>query len=196
MRLALLVAGLAVGSAACGQRAPVAPPAEQASAPAPAGRTEVLPSPDGSASLVYTDSGPQAHVHLAVGADTTDVLDADVSRSLGVEWLAPDLGRVWVPFGNYTYAAVYTEPSSRRVSPWLEFAVAVDSEAETVVTFDPEAVTLRSLWSGKPLAAWVPEGPSIYDLRHECEPSFTLSGRSATMRYDCGEGEREQDAVW
>ena len=94
MRLALLVACLAMTSAACGQRAPVAPPAEQASAPALTGRTEVVPSPDGSASLVYTDSGSQAHVRLAVGADTTDVLDADVSRSLGVEWLTPDLGRV------------------------------------------------------------------------------------------------------
>ena len=115
---------------------------------------------------------------------------------MGSSGWTSDLGQVWVPFGNYTYAAVYAEPSSGRVSPWLEFAVAIDARAETVLTFDPDAVTLRSLWSGDPQATWIPKGPVIYELRHKCEPSFTLSGRSATMSYDCGSGAEEQTAAW
>ena len=202
MRPALLVVGFALASAACQQRAPVGPPPEDAGSPVveavevQRSGVQTVPSPDGSASLVYGDVKNYARVWLAAGADTTDVVEAPVaSRRLGVEWLAPDLGRVWVPFGNYTYAVVYAEPSSGRVSPWFDFAAAVDAEAETVLTFDPDAVTLRGLWSGDSLAAWVPEGVSIYDLRHGCEPSFTLAGRSAAMRYDCGDGVREQAVV-
>ena len=190
-------------TAACQQRAPVGLPQEGAGSQVVAAtgtepsQVQTVPSPDGSASLIYGDVENYARVRLATGADTVDVLEAPMlSRRLGVEWLAPDLGRVWVPFGNYTYAVVYADPLSGRVSPWFDSAAAVDAEAETLLTFDPDAVTLRALWSGEPLATWVPDGVSIYGLRHECEPSFTLAGRSATMRYDCGSGAKEQEAVW
>ena len=203
MRRALVAVGFALAPAACQQQAPAGPqqPEEVPSPSAEANEverspTQTVPSPDGSASLVYGELGGYARVWLAVGADTTDVLEAPVaSRRLWVEWLAPDLGSVRVPFGNYVYSVVYVEPSSGRVSPWLESAVAVDAGAETALTFDPDAVTLRGLWSGDSLAAWVPEAVSTYDLLRECEPSFTLSGRSAAMRYDCGEGVREQTAA-
>ena len=202
MRGALLAVGFALTSAACQQRAPAGPPPEDAESPAAETNVverspmQAVPSPDGSASLVYGDVGNYARVWLAAGADTTDVLEAPTaSRRLWVEWLAPDLGSVRVPFGNYVYSVVYVEPSSGRVSPWLESAVAVDAEAETALTFDPDTVTLRSMWSGDSLGAWVPEDVSIYDLLHECAPSFTLAGRSAAVRYDCGDGVQEQTAV-
>ena len=161
-------------------------------------RTRSVASPDGRATLVHVDraAGGAHLVLLIAGADTTTVLDSTNVKGLGVDWLSADLGRVWVPFGNHTYAVVYAEPSSGRVSPPFEFGVAVDAGAQTAVTLDPDAVTLRSLWSGGTLATWVPAGVSIYDLRHECEPSFSLSGRRATVRYDCGGGAEVKEAAW
>lgn len=149
MRPDFFAVGFALTAAACQQRAPVGPPPEQAGSPVVAetelSQVRIVPSPDGSASLVYGDVSNYAFVRLATGADTVDVLEAStLSRRLGVEWLAADLGRVWVPFGNYTYSVVYAEPSSGRVSPWFDFAAAVDAEAETVLTFDPDALTLRA----------------------------------------------------
>lgn len=165
---------------------------------AEADSVEVYPSPDRQASLVYFDTTPPGldRVVLITDGDTTSVFECNACKRVGIEWLSVDLGRVWVPFGNHTYAVIYAEPSSGRISPWFEFGVAVDSDAETVLTFDPDAVTLRALWTGESLASWVPKGVSIYDLRHEYEPTFRLSGRTAMVRYDCGGGEREQETVW
>lgn len=205
MRSAFVI-GFTLALAACPRPAPAERPAPAkrpertppalSETPPDLGKTEAFPSPNGSAVLVYTYAPRVNRVRMIAGTDTADVFDSNMSRSVGIEWLAPDLGRVWVPFGNYTYDAVYAEPSSMRVSLPFTFAVAVDAGAETVMTFDPDAVTLRALWSGEPLATWAPSDVDLYDLRHECDPSFTLSNRAAAVRYDCGEGAREREIFW
>ena len=201
MRLAFLLASLACISEGChGQP----PPASLPAAVEDVERVEItsVPSPDGRAALVTVDSvsdGPARidRVLLVAGGDTTEVFSWNLGKSLGTEWLTPDLGRVWIPIGgNYNHASVFVEPSSVRVSPSLDNDVAVDAEAEIMVTYDGGAFTLRGLWSGDSLASWTPPDLNLMEVWQECEPSVTLAGRSARLRYNCGEGERERPIAW
>ena len=58
------------------------------------------------------------------------------------------------------------------------------------VRFD--AVTLRDRWPGRELASRSPPDLDRIELWQECEPSGTLAGRIATIRYDCGSGGQER----
>ena len=169
MRLPLFLVSLACASAGCHSQ-----PAFTRS-PAGDGRAErveieTVPSPDGRAALVTVDSVSDGHsrsnrVLLVADGDTTEVFSWNLGKSLGTEWLAPDLGRIWLPVGgNYNHASVFVEPSSGRVSQWLDNDVAADGEAETVVTFDGGAFTLRNLWSGDSLASWTPADLDLMEV--------------------------------
>lgn len=161
-----------------------------------------VPSPDGHAAVLYvdsvaTDTARLDRVLLAVEGDTTEVFSWDVGKPLGFDWFGEDLVRVWVPIGgNYMHAAVFAEPSSRRVSPLLDTDVAADGVAGTVVTFDGDAFTLRDLWSGEALATWAPPGLDLLELWKTCAPTVTLAGRAATLHTDCADGAQTRPMVW
>lgn len=206
MRLAGWTLLFAIASAGCRAEAP--PDRERGNAPAspptrhPASDTaavEVHPAPNGLATLVYVDrASPHLDVvSLVARGDTTRVFECDVCRSLGVEWLTPDLGRVWIPAGgNHHHSAVFVQASTGRSSPPIEDDVAVDAEAGTLLTYDVNAFTLRDLWSGRALASWSPRDVELKELWERCAPAGTLSGREASIRYDCGDGVRERVVEW
>ena len=154
-------------------------------------------SPTGRASLVYLEGPEMDRVVLAAGGDSAEVFSWEIGTPLGLEWLSGDLGRVHVPVGgSYHSGAVYAQASSRRVSPLLEDAVAVDAAAGTVATYDIHAFTLRELWSGRELATWAPDDLDLIQLWQECEPKVTLAGRAGRIRYDCGSGAVEREMDW
>lgn len=160
---------------------------------------EVLPSPNGLATLILVDSAEPGLdvVSLVARGDTTWVTDCNACKHLGLHWLTPDLGRVWIPIGgNYHHSAVFAEASTGRASPLYEDDVAVDAKAGTLITWDFRTLTLRDLWSGRALASWAPPDVNVADLWQGCEPVGTLSGRAATIRYDCGDGVRERVVDW
>jgi hypothetical protein len=209
MHLTRFTLFLALACAGCRDGAP--PKAEQgdepvtpstARLPAPDPDTvavETLPSPNGRATLVLIDSaGPHLDVVLLIArGDTSEIFGCGFCRTLGLEWLTPDLGRVWIPIGgHYHHSAVFAQASTGRWSPPIEDDLAVDVEAGTLVTYDNRAFTLRDLWTGRALGSWSPPDLDLRNLWQECEPTGTLAGREAIIRYDCGDGVRERAIEW
>jgi hypothetical protein len=137
-------------------------------------------------------------VSLVVGAGTREVFSWAGHVALHLDWASNTVAAITLPRSDTTFrfTTVYVDAASGRVSARIEAPVVTDLAAGTVVTYDVDAYSLRDLWSGRKLGSWVPAGIAARELRARCNPTFTLSGRSGHVRYDCGNGVAEVDLSW